>query len=126
MLSLHDESYLEPLDLQLLLSCRVSLDFIVEAGGDDPSAHGQVTSIDLFQAATCEQARHLVEHESYGDLLQDDASLTPGEGIGGEADEERALGDVARKIVHAPVLFYIFHALAMDLYPRSRCKNRDI
>jgi len=27
--------------------------------------------------------------ESYGDLLQDDASLTPGEGIGGEAEEKR-------------------------------------
>ena len=38
----------------------MSLDFIVEVGGDDPSAHGQVTSLDLFQAAACEQARHLV------------------------------------------------------------------
>ena len=43
-----------------VLSCRVSLDLIVEAGRDDPSAHGQVASFDLFQATSCEQARHLV------------------------------------------------------------------
>ena len=53
MLTLHDETYLEPLDLQFMLSCRVSLDFTVEAGGDDPSANGQVTSLELFQAAVC-------------------------------------------------------------------------
>jgi len=32
----------------------------MEAGGDDPRTHGQLASIDLFQAAAPEQACHLV------------------------------------------------------------------
>ena len=60
MLPLHDEAHLEPLNLQLMLSRRVSLDLIMEAGGDDPRAHGQLASLDLLQAAAPEQACHLV------------------------------------------------------------------
>ncbi len=59
MLSLHDEAHLEPLNLQIVLSRRVSLDRVMEAGGDDPRTHGQFTSLDLFQAAAPEQACHL-------------------------------------------------------------------
>ena len=41
-------------------SRRVSLDLIMEAGGDDPRTHGQLASLDLLQAAAPEQACHLV------------------------------------------------------------------
>jgi hypothetical protein len=60
VLPLHDESHLEPLNLQFVLSRRVSFDLVMEAGGDDPRAHGQLASLDLFQAAATEQACHLV------------------------------------------------------------------
>ena len=60
VLPLHDEAHLEPLNLQLMLSRRVSLDLIMEAEGDDPRAHGQQASLDLLQAAAHEQACHLV------------------------------------------------------------------
>jgi len=60
VLSLHDEAHLEPLSLQFVLSRRVSLDLVMEAGGDDPCTHGQFASLDLFQAAAPEQACHLV------------------------------------------------------------------
>ncbi len=36
------------------------LDLVMEAGGDDPRAHGQLASLDLLQAAAPEQACHLV------------------------------------------------------------------
>ena len=42
MLPLHDEAHLEPLNLYLVISRRVSLDLIMEAGGDDPRTHGQL------------------------------------------------------------------------------------
>jgi hypothetical protein len=58
--ALHDEAHLEPLSLQFVLSRRVSLDLVMEAGGDDPCTHGQFASFDLFQAAAPEQACHLV------------------------------------------------------------------
>jgi hypothetical protein len=45
VLPLHN--YLEPLNLQLVLSRRVSLDLIMEAGGDDPRTRGQLASLDL-------------------------------------------------------------------------------
>ena len=38
----------------------MSLDLVMEAGGDDPRAHGQLASLDLLQAAAPEQACHLV------------------------------------------------------------------
>ena len=60
VLSLHDEAHLEPLNPQFVLSRRVAFDLVVEAGGDDPCAHGQFASLDLFQAAAPEQACHLV------------------------------------------------------------------
>ena len=60
VLSLHDEAHLEPLNPQFVLSRRVVFDLVVEAGGDDPCAHGQFASLDLFQAAAPEQACHLV------------------------------------------------------------------
>jgi hypothetical protein len=43
-----------------VLSRRVSLDLTMETGGDDPRTHGQLPSLDLFQAASPEQACHLV------------------------------------------------------------------
>ena len=60
LLLLHDEAHLECLNLQFVLSRRVSLDFIVETGRDDPRAHGHLASLELCQAATPEQACHLV------------------------------------------------------------------
>ena len=60
VLSLHNEAHLEPLNPQFVLSSRVSFDLVMEAGGDDPCAHGQFASLDLFQAAAPEQAWHLV------------------------------------------------------------------
>jgi hypothetical protein len=60
VLPLHDEAHLEPLNLQFVLSRRVSLDLVMEAGGVDPRAHGQLASLDLFQVAAPEQACHLV------------------------------------------------------------------
>jgi len=60
VLSLQDEAHLEPLNLQFVLSRRVSFDLVMEAGGDDPCAHGQFASLDLFQAAAPKQACHLV------------------------------------------------------------------
>ena len=60
VLSLHDEAHLEPLNPQFVLSRRVAFDLVVEAGEDDPCAHGQFASLDLFQAAAPEQACHLV------------------------------------------------------------------
>lgn len=53
-------THLESLDLQLVLSREVSLDLIVEAGGDDSGAREKLTSLDPFQATTFEQTCHLV------------------------------------------------------------------
>jgi hypothetical protein len=40
VLPVHDEAHPEPLNLQFVLSRRVSLDLVMEAGGDDPRTHG--------------------------------------------------------------------------------------
>ena len=51
MCPFHDEAHLESLDLQFVFYRRVSFDFILQAGGDNPRARGQLPSLDLFQAA---------------------------------------------------------------------------
>ena len=59
MLPLHDYSYLKPFDFVFMLSCGVALDLVVESRSNHSGARGQIAPLNLFQAATFEQARNL-------------------------------------------------------------------